>query len=112
MGSLSGLEERLLLVTRNIPEQDVYGRDIIRDALVNQERRPRCLWGLFDFTCEGARLLTRSPATSPTGRRESRLRPSRSSTWPLTDRYSPHRVLYLDVEDSGPLEGRSRGRSS
>lgn len=73
MGSLGDNEKRLFFITRRIPEENVYGLDLIKDALAVEGRSPRCLWGMTNlcFSCESIDL-TCMTATAPTGKREPR----------------------------------------
>lgn len=48
MGSLGSNEERMVLITRRIPEENVYGLGLIRDALAVEDRSLRCLWCMIN----------------------------------------------------------------
>lgn len=45
MASKLSLDQRLELITRGIPPEDVHGVGAIRSALEDPNKIPKCLWG-------------------------------------------------------------------
>ena len=45
MANTMTLDERLELIVRNIPSEDVHGIEAIKSALKDPTKTPKCLWG-------------------------------------------------------------------